>query len=91
MPRQPANDASIARGRVLATALLHRRRAAALSAEALARTAGLSVETVRRIERGLVPNPGVFTVAALARALGISVDALVDAGDRSPQQKEQRS
>lgn len=47
-----------------------------VSGEDVARSAGVSVETVRRIEKGAVPNPGFFTVAALAQALGIGLDEL---------------
>ena len=42
----------------------------------MAARAGLSVETVRKIEHGLVPTPAFFTVAALARASGLSLDDL---------------
>ncbi len=48
------------------------------SAEDLARRAELSVETVRKIERGLVANPGFFTVAALARHLDLQLDDLAE-------------
>ena len=39
----------------------------------------LSVDTVRRIERGVVANPGIFTVSAIASELGLSLDDLVAA------------
>lgn len=42
----------------------------------IAAAAGLSVETVRKIERGRVPTPAFFTVAALADAVGLPLDAL---------------
>jgi hypothetical protein len=42
----------------------------------VARSADLSVDTVRRIERGTVPNPGFFTVAAMARVLELDLDGL---------------
>ena len=65
-----------AAGGRLATAVRERRLTLGLSAERLARDADVSVDTVRRIERGLIPNPGFFTVAALARVLGITLDDL---------------
>jgi transcriptional regulator with XRE-family HTH domain len=42
---------------------------------------GVSVDALRKIESGRVPTPALFTVAALAAALGLSLDAMVsDAG-----------
>jgi transcriptional regulator with XRE-family HTH domain len=37
----------------------------------------LAEETVRKIERGAVPTPALFTVAALAQVLGLALDELV--------------
>jgi hypothetical protein len=39
-------------------------------------SAGISVETLRKIEHGRIPTPAFFTVSAIADALGISLDAL---------------
>ncbi|MFF7390650.1 helix-turn-helix domain-containing protein [Streptomyces scabiei] len=39
--------------------------------------AGISAETLRKIETGRAPTPAFFTVAALARALDLSMDDLV--------------
>lgn len=39
--------------------------------------AGLSAETLRKIETGRAPTPAFFTVAALAAALGLSLDDLL--------------
>ncbi|MFJ6603051.1 helix-turn-helix domain-containing protein [Streptomyces lydicus] len=36
--------------------------------------AGLSAETLRKTETGRAPTPAFFTVAALAGALGLSLD-----------------
>ncbi|MGX1880643.1 helix-turn-helix domain-containing protein [Streptomyces sp. NPDC055287] len=36
--------------------------------------AGLSAETLRKIETGRAPTPAFFTVAALAAVLGLSMD-----------------
>lgn len=47
----------------------------------MARAADLSVDTVRRIERGAVPNPGFFTVAAMARVLELDLDGLAAAAE----------
>jgi transcriptional regulator with XRE-family HTH domain len=43
---------------------------------AVAARAGLSIETVRKIEHGLVPTPASFTVAAMAAACGVTLDEL---------------
>ncbi len=40
----------------------------------VAASAGLSAETLRKIETGRAPTPAFFTVAALAQALGLSLD-----------------
>ncbi|MDN3244682.1 helix-turn-helix domain-containing protein [Streptomyces mutabilis] len=44
----------------------------------VAAVAGVSAETLRKIETGRAPTPAFFTVAALAGALGLSMDELVD-------------
>ncbi|WP_326673455.1 helix-turn-helix domain-containing protein [Streptomyces sp. NBC_01257] len=43
----------------------------------IAGCAGVSAETLRKIETGRAPTPAFFTVAALAGALGISMDELL--------------
>ncbi len=42
----------------------------------IAATAGLSAETLRKIEAGRVPTPAFFTIASLADALGVSLDEI---------------
>ncbi|MFJ4918723.1 helix-turn-helix domain-containing protein [Streptomyces sp. NPDC088725] len=42
----------------------------------VAAAAGLSAETLRKIETGRAPTPAFFTVAALASALGLSMDEI---------------
>ena len=44
----------------------------------VADTAGISVETLRKIETGRIPTPAFFTVAALCEALNVSLDAVAD-------------
>ncbi|MDQ0793045.1 helix-turn-helix domain-containing protein [Streptomyces sp. B1I3] len=44
---------------------------------AVAASAGISAETLRKIETGRAPTPAFFTVAALAAALGLSMDELL--------------
>lgn len=43
----------------------------------VAGAAGVSAETLRKIETGRIPTPAFFTIAALADALGVSLDVLV--------------
>ena len=49
----------------------------------VAAAAGISAETLRKIETGRVPTPAFFTVTALASALSIELDALADACDET--------
>ncbi|MFC5958301.1 helix-turn-helix domain-containing protein [Streptomyces pratens] len=42
----------------------------------VAASAGISPETLRKIETGRAPTPAFFTVVALARALDLSMDEL---------------
>ncbi|MEB8342295.1 helix-turn-helix domain-containing protein [Streptomyces endophyticus] len=58
-------------GRLLREARLGR------SMTEVAAGAGVSVETLRKIETGRAPTPAFFTVAALARELGLSMDELI--------------
>lgn len=50
-----------------------------LSRETLARKAGLSVETLRKLEMGRGKSPELFTIVALSEALHVSIDDLVRA------------
>jgi transcriptional regulator with XRE-family HTH domain len=45
----------------------------------VAAAAGLSAETVRKIEAGRIPTPTFFTVVALAAALEVTLDGLAAA------------
>jgi transcriptional regulator with XRE-family HTH domain len=54
----------------LAASLRDRREQAELSQEQLAARAQVAVATVRKIEKGIVIEPGYFTVLALMQALG---------------------
>jgi len=54
--------------------LLHRQQK---SVYALAKQAGLPVHTVQRICKGEGKQPSVWTIAAIARVLGVSMDELV--------------
>lgn len=76
MARRRLDSAAHRRGQILASLLAQARRASGRSAEAVARSAGISVDTVRGIEKGRTSSPEFFTVAALAAELGLSLDEL---------------
>jgi transcriptional regulator with XRE-family HTH domain len=63
------------RGAVLGATL--RRARGARPVREVAAAAGVAEETVRKIERGAVPTPALFTVAAIAQVLGLALDELV--------------
>jgi transcriptional regulator with XRE-family HTH domain len=44
----------------------------------VAAEAGISVETLRKIEHGRVPTPAFFTVVSIARAVGLAVETLCE-------------
>lgn len=75
MVRTPLTPEERERGERLGR-LLREARGARSMPEIAAR-AGVSAETLRKIETGRAPTPAFFTVAALATALGLSMDDLV--------------
>ncbi|MEU4548016.1 helix-turn-helix domain-containing protein [Nonomuraea dietziae] len=42
----------------------------------VAAAAGMSAETLRKIETGRIPTPAFFTIAALAEVLDVSLDQI---------------
>lgn len=74
MVRDPLKPWEIERGRHLG-AILRRERGSTSLGE-VAAAAGISVETLRKIETGRIPTPAFFTVVALARVLNLSLDDL---------------
>ncbi|WP_026421430.1 helix-turn-helix domain-containing protein [Actinokineospora inagensis] len=75
MVRPPLSDADRLRGEHLG-ALLRTARGDRSMVD-IAAAAGISVETLRKIERGRVPTPAFFTVAAIAGAVGMPLEDLV--------------
>jgi transcriptional regulator with XRE-family HTH domain len=88
MVRDPLKPWEIERGRRLGAVLRQARGSATLGEVAAA--AGVSVETLRKIETGRIPTPAFFTVATLADVLGLSLDDLsaefAATGDRTSSQ-----
>jgi transcriptional regulator with XRE-family HTH domain len=74
MVRPPLTPEGIERGRRLGAALRTARGSTNMSQ--VANAAGISVETLRKIETGRIPTPAFFTVAALAEVLNLSMDEL---------------
>jgi transcriptional regulator with XRE-family HTH domain len=74
MVRTPLTLDERQRGHELGRALQQAR--AGRSAAEVAVRAGISLDTLRKIERGAIPTPAFFTVAALARVIGLDLSDL---------------
>jgi DNA-binding phage protein len=85
MVRQPLTQSEHDRGVRLGEAL--RLARGTRSMVDIAAAAGISAETLRKIERGRVPTPAFFTVAAVATAVGLSLDALCALIGAEPDQR----
>jgi transcriptional regulator with XRE-family HTH domain len=84
MVRLPLSPAEVERGRRLGALLREARGARSMLRTAL--DAGVSPETLRKIESGRVAPPAVPTIAAIADVLGLSLDAVwaeISAADAS--------
>jgi transcriptional regulator with XRE-family HTH domain len=82
MVRVPLTPADRERGERLGHVL--RAARADRSLGEVAGAAGISAETLRKIETGRIPTPAFFTVSALAQALDLSLDRLASATDHQP-------
>jgi transcriptional regulator with XRE-family HTH domain len=76
MVRQPLTAEQIAAGRRLGAALRAARGGRALAEVALA--AGISPETLRKIEAGRLPAPAFGTVVGLSQALDVPLTELAE-------------
>jgi transcriptional regulator with XRE-family HTH domain len=74
MVRPPLTARDHARGTRLGEALRHAR--GERTTVEVAAAAGVSVETLRKIEHGRVPTPAFFTVVAIAQAVGMPLEQL---------------
>jgi len=74
MVRLPLTPAEVARGKRLGALLRQARGARSMLDVAL--DAGVSPETLRKIESGRVATPAFSTIAAIADVLGLSLDAV---------------
>ncbi|KAB2350033.1 helix-turn-helix domain-containing protein [Actinomadura rudentiformis] len=75
MVREPLSIADRLRGERLGDLLREARGSRSITDVAL--QAGISPETLRKIERGRIPTPAFFTVVAVAGVLEMSLDALL--------------
>jgi transcriptional regulator with XRE-family HTH domain len=75
MVREPLSIADRLRGERLGDLLREARGARSITVVAL--QAGISPETLRKIERGRIPTPAFFTVVAVAGVLELSLDELL--------------
>jgi DNA-binding phage protein len=82
MVRVPLTEAERERGERLGAVLRESR--GARSMVEVAAEAGISVETLRKIETGRIPTPAFFTVVAVADAVGLPLEALRGAVSRVP-------
>ena len=82
MARPPLSVEEREQGALLGQVLQQARADQSKSQSQLANDAGVGVDTLRRIEQGQVANPGVFTVAAIAAALGRPLSQFVTARRR---------
>lgn len=74
MVRTPLTDSERERGLALGRRL--QRARGDQSAAEVALLAGISLDTLRKIERGAIATPAFFTVAALARVLRLDLAEL---------------
>jgi transcriptional regulator with XRE-family HTH domain len=89
MVRVPLTPAHRERGERLGRLLRDSRADRSLAD--VAGAAGISAETLRKIETGRIPTPAFFTVSALAGALGLSLDQLVAAAAPVPDVPDARA
>ncbi len=86
MVRVPLTPADRERGELLGRLLREARADRSLLDVATA--AGISAETLRKIETGRIPTPAFFTVSAVARVLGLSLDDVVATTTAPPDTNE---
>jgi len=75
--------ASVAKVAKIGERIHDARSAAGLSQADLARRVGVAQAAISRIERDETQDPGVLIVAGIAKALGVSLDQLVE-GNATP-------
>ncbi|MCP2339337.1 helix-turn-helix domain-containing protein [Actinomadura rupiterrae] len=82
MVRNPLTPEQIEAGRRLGRLLREARADRDLGS--VARAAGMSPETLRKIETGRLPSPAFGTIASLSEVLGLPIQDLADAYRKAP-------
>lgn len=75
--RRPNSPEQIAFGAAVGERVRMERARLTLSSDQLARASNVSVDLIRSLENGRVASPGLFSIAAVAAALGVAIDDLV--------------
>ncbi|SHT89637.1 helix-turn-helix domain-containing protein [Mycobacteroides abscessus subsp. abscessus] len=89
MVRKYRSPEETALGRSLGQELQRQRHGR--TAEAIAQSAGVSLDTLRRVERGAVASPGFFLVGQIAQVLDVSLDDLFRATKNNAKPEVQSS
>jgi len=89
MVRLPHSPEDIERGQLLGAAL--RRARGTRSMLDVASKAGISPETLRKIETGRLVTPSFSTVSAVAAVLNLSLDTLAAASVVAPAEIDERA
>ncbi|CCH74671.1 hypothetical protein BN11_4690003 [Nostocoides australiense Ben110] len=75
----PEPSTRLLRGQLLGLQIAKFRREHSLTQAQLATAAGVGLESLRKLEQGHVDQPGVFRIADIADALGVTVHQLLPA------------
>lgn len=78
MVRNPLTESEIEAGRRIGRILRDARNRADRTLTAVAEEAGISAETLRKIETGRLPSPAFGTVVRLCRALELDIRSMAD-------------
>lgn len=78
MVRNPLTESEIEAGRRIGQILRDARNRADRTLTAVAEEAGISAETLRKIETGRLPSPAFGTVVRLCRALELDIRSVAD-------------
>ena len=79
MTRPPLTEDQLSRGAALGRVISQSRQRAGLTQAELAVAAGVSLQSLLKLEQGHVANPGVFTTSALAQVLEEPLHQLIQA------------
>ncbi|MDF1596201.1 MAG: helix-turn-helix transcriptional regulator [Acidimicrobiia bacterium] len=84
MGRRKVSEADWSRAERLGRALQALRKGHSTTQAHLASESGVSVDTIRKLERGGIAYPALFIVSAVVDELEGSLDELVDAVEEAP-------